>query len=142
MRNTLGTALPSASETCELKQFQVVVDQVASQQVLGFRKNRLQRMLEMRGIIREANDANLGTLPSILVVELGDGHVEPRSQTVFQAAQDLAFVLKGMSIRDIDFQGQQTDRHDTQLSCGQDNASLRRDPSLALLAQDDIPLQT
>jgi hypothetical protein len=93
-----------------------MVDEVAAEQIFRLRKNGLQGLLKVRGIVREGDDANLSALPGVLVIEFGDGHVEARAEAVLQAAQNLAFVFKGMRVRDEDFQRQQTDRHDSQLS--------------------------
>ena len=98
------TAYPHHSQE-RSQHFQVVVDEVSSQQILGLRENGLKRLLEVRGVIRKTNDADLSALPSVLVIEFGDGHVEPRAKAVFQAAQDLAFIFKRMCLRDIYFQG-------------------------------------
>src|SRR5579864_9025905 len=93
-----------------------MVDEVAAEHIFRFRKDGLQRLLEVRGIVREGDDAHLSALPGFLVIEFGDGHVEARAEAVLQAAQNLAFVFKGMRVRDEDFQRQQTDRHERQLS--------------------------
>ena len=47
----------------------------------------------------------------ILMIELGDGHVEMRAQPIFQAAQHLPLILQRLRIRDVDFQCEETDRH-------------------------------
>jgi len=39
-----------------------VVDEVASQQILGLRENGLKRLLEVRGVIRKTNDADLSAI--------------------------------------------------------------------------------
>jgi hypothetical protein len=93
-----------------------MVDEVAAEQIFRFREDGLQRLLEVRGIVREGDDANLSALPGVLVIKFGHGHVKARAEAVLQAAQNLAFVFKGMRVRDEDFQRQQTDRHDSQLS--------------------------
>jgi hypothetical protein len=67
----------------------------------------------MRGIVREADDTYLSALPGVLVIEFGDCHVEAGAEAVLQAAQDLAFVFKGMGVRDKNFESQQADRHDS-----------------------------
>jgi hypothetical protein len=104
-----------------------MVDEVAAEQIFRLRKNGLQRLLEVSGIVRERDDANLSALPGILVIEFGDGYVEACAEAILQAAQDLAFVFKGMRVRDENFQRQQTDRHSSQLSCCRNIA--KRDPS-------------
>jgi hypothetical protein len=94
------------------KQLEGMVDEVATEQIFGLLKNGLERLLEVRGIVGECDDANLGTLPGVLVIEFGDGYVEARAEPVFEAAQNLALVFQGMCVRDEDFQSQQTDGHD------------------------------
>src|SRR4029077_8546017 len=94
-----------------------MVDEIAAEQIFRLREDGLQRLLEVRGIVREGDDANLSALPGVLVIEFGDGHVEARAEAVLQATQNLAFVFKGMRVRNENFQSQQTDRHSSQLSC-------------------------
>ena len=45
------------------------------------------------------------------MIELGDGDVETRAQPVLQAAQHLPLVLERMRVGNVNFQGQETDRH-------------------------------
>ena len=45
------------------------------------------------------------------MLQLRDGHVVMRAQTVFQAAQNLPLVLEGLRIEDVNFQGEEADRH-------------------------------
>src|SRR5438309_7803070 len=88
------------------EQFEAVVDEVAAENIFSLLKDGLQRLLEMRGIIGKADHAHLGTLPGVVVIEFGDGYVEAGAETVFQAAQNLAFVLQGVRFGDVDFEGQ------------------------------------
>src|SRR2546427_2892870 len=153
--------LGTLSEPSE--QFEVVVDEVAAEQIFGFLKNGLERLLQVGGIVRKADDADLSALPGVLVIQFRHSHVETRPKAVLQAAQNLAFVLEGMGVRDKDFQGQQTDRHETlgvkrQTCCSISLPTvakparvahphsthlspniLRRDPSLTMFARDDDP---
>ena len=66
---------------------------------------------DVPGIVREADDADLRALPGILPVQFGDGHIEFPPQPVLQAAQHLPLVFERMRIGNVDFQGEQTDRH-------------------------------
>ena len=65
----------------------------------------------MPAVTRDADHAHARALPKVLVLELGDGHVEVSAQPVFQAAQDLAFVLEGLRVGDLNFQGEEANRH-------------------------------
>src|SRR4029077_6835726 len=103
--------------------FQIMVNEIAAEQIFGLGKNGLHRLLEVRGVIRKADDADLSALPGVVMVEFGDGHVKARAEAVFQTAQHLAFVLQGMRVRDENFQGQQADGHGAQLTYGRDNAN-------------------
>src|SRR5690349_5085881 len=105
--------------------FESVVDEVAAKQIFRFLKHGLERLLEVRLIVREAHHAHLSALPGIVVIEFGDGHVEARAQAFFQAAQDLAFVFQGMRVRDVNFQGQQADRHGDQLETMRSKSQLQ-----------------
>jgi len=90
-----------------------MVDEVAAQDIFRLCEDSLQGLLKVGGIVREGDDANLSALPGVLVIEFGYGHVEAGAEAVLQAAQDLAFVFKGMGVRDKNFESQQTDRHDS-----------------------------
>jgi len=61
--------------------------------------------------VGERNDANGGRLPDIVKIQLGHGDVEFAAEAILEAAKDLALVLEGASVRDVEFQRQQTDRH-------------------------------
>src|ERR1700751_3142510 len=54
--------------------------------------------------------------------ELRDGHIVVSAQAVLQAAQNLPFVLEGLRIEDVNFQGKEADRH---FRSGAANAGLR-----------------
>ena len=56
----------------------------------------------MRGVIRNRDNAHLGALPSVVMIEFGDRHVETRPEAVLEAAQDLAFVFEGVGIGDVE----------------------------------------
>jgi hypothetical protein len=62
--------------------FEFVADQLASEQLLGFVKHRPQGLVQMSSVIREADHADLSTLPSVLVVQLGYRDVETRPQPI------------------------------------------------------------
>jgi hypothetical protein len=59
-----------------------MVDEVAAEQILRFRKNGLQGLLEVRGIVREGDDPNLSALPGVLVIEFGHGDVKARAEAI------------------------------------------------------------
>ena len=45
------------------------------------------------------------------MLELSDGYIVVSAQAVLQAAQNLPFVLQGLRIEDVNFQGKEADRH-------------------------------
>ena len=65
----------------------------------------------MLGVARDANDSHPRALPQLLVFELRYGHVVVSAQSVFQAPQNLPLVLEGPRVGDMNFQGEEADRH-------------------------------
>ncbi len=45
--------------------------------------------------------------------ELRDGHVVMRAQAIFQAAKHLPLILERPRVGDVNFQGEEADRHNT-----------------------------
>ena len=46
--------------------FEIVIDQVAAEQIFRFHENSLERLLEMRGVIGKADDTDLRSLPGTI----------------------------------------------------------------------------
>src|SRR5208282_657480 len=86
-------------------------DQVAPKNAFGFIEHLLQRILQVPGIGRNGNHADRRPLPSLLVIEFGDGHIELPAQAVLEAAQHLTFVLERARIRNMNFEREQADGH-------------------------------
>ena len=56
-------------------------------------------------------DAEGGAVPNDGVVELGDGEVEAVAKLVFHGTENLAAVFKGLSMRNLQFDGEFGDGH-------------------------------
>ena len=65
----------------------------------------------MLTIARNAYHADPRSLPKILMLELGYGHIEMRAQAVFEAAKHLPLVLERASIRYVNFQAEESNWH-------------------------------
>src|SRR5437870_654660 len=85
--------------------------EIAAQDFFGFCEHRLQRLLQVRFVVRNADDTDLRALPAVLIIEFRHGYVIPRLQPVFQAAQYLALIFQGTRIRNVNFEDQETDGH-------------------------------
>ena len=59
---------------------------------------------------RYRDDPKAGALPEVLMLDLGDRHVE-LPETIFDAAQDHSLVLERLGARNVELDGQQTDNH-------------------------------
>src|SRR5579862_5121645 len=94
-----------------LKNFQFVSNQIASQVPFGILKHGTQRLFEKSCIVSEAHDAHHRALPGVLPFQFRHGHVKFSPQPVLQAAEHLPLVFKRVRLGDINFQGEQTDRH-------------------------------
>src|ERR1700693_1762106 len=78
---------------------------------LGFLQHRAQGLFEKSGVVGEAHYSHHRTLPGILPFQFRHGHIEFPPQPVLQAAEHLPLVFKRVRLGDINFQGEQTDRH-------------------------------
>lgn len=88
-----------------------MIDQDRAENALGFGQDVLQGFFHVLLGVGERNDADGGRLPDIVEIQLGHGNVEFAAEAILEAAKDLALVLEGASVRDVQFQRQQTDRH-------------------------------
>src|ERR1700730_7874301 len=82
-----------------------VIDQNAAQDAVGFFENVLQGLFYVLFGVRKGDDADGRALPDVVEVQFGDGDVEFAAQAVFQAAEDLALVLQGASVGNVQFEG-------------------------------------
>jgi hypothetical protein len=88
-----------------------MIDQDRAQDALGFGQDVLQRFLNVLLGVGQRDYTDGGTLPDVVKIELGDGDVEFAAETILEAAEDLALVLEGASVRDVQFERQQADGH-------------------------------
>jgi len=88
-----------------------MIDQRAAKNTLRFGEHVLQRFLDVLLGIRQCDDAHSGALPDIVKIKLRDGDVELAAQTILEAAENLALVLQGTSVRDVQFESQQANGH-------------------------------
>src|SRR5882672_5492040 len=61
---------------------------------------------------RNRDDAKSGTLPQVVMLDLGDRDVE-LLQTVLDRSQDHPLVLQGLRVRDVQLDGKQRDDHNS-----------------------------
>ena len=77
--------------------------------------NRLVDLLELAGEIGsgggDGGDSQGSPVPDDAVVELSDGEIEAVTEFVFHGAEDLAAVFEGLSVRDLQFDGEFGDGH-------------------------------
>ena len=75
----------------------------------------LVNLLELAGEIGggggDGGDSEGGAVPDDAVVELGYGEVEAVAELVFHGAKDLAAVFEGLSVVDLQFDGEFGDGH-------------------------------
>jgi hypothetical protein len=88
-----------------------VVDQDGAEDAFGFAQDVLQGFFHVLLGIGESDDADGRGLPDVVEVEFGDGDVEFAAETVFEAAKDLALVLKGVRVWEAEFENEQAYGH-------------------------------
>jgi hypothetical protein len=81
-----------------------VVDQDRAEDTLGFGQDVLERLFYVLFGIRKRDDADGGTLPHVMKIELGDSDVEFAAETVFEATEDLALVLQRVCVGNLELQ--------------------------------------
>ena len=69
----------------------------------------LQHLFRVHAVVRDSDCGNHGVLPRIEVVNLGHGKVESLTQTILQALDYVAFLLKGVGVLDVDLKREHTD---------------------------------
>jgi hypothetical protein len=107
-----GAHVPPAESFCDdtfffarvLDDFEILVDEGGAQDAVGFVQNLVQHFSHVFFLVGQRNDADDGTLPDVVMVEFGDGHVEFAAKFVFQASQNLALVFQGLRVGDVDFE--------------------------------------
>jgi hypothetical protein len=66
---------------------------------------------EIAGGRGDGGDPEGGSVPDDSVVQFGDGEVEAVAKLVFHGAKNLTAVFEGLSVRDIDLDGESGDGH-------------------------------
>ena len=66
---------------------------------------------EIAGGGGDGGDSKSGTVPNHAVVKFGDGKVEAVAEFVFHGTEHLAAVFKGLSMRNLQFDGEFSDGH-------------------------------
>jgi hypothetical protein len=69
----------------------------------------LHQSIEISARVGDADHPKGGTIPQAAGIEFGDRNVETGAQTVFQAAQHLAFVLERLRRFDVKLEGEKGD---------------------------------
>ncbi len=88
-----------------------MIYQDGAQQAFGFAQDVLQGLFDVLFGIGESDDADGGGLPDVLKIQFGDGDVEFAAEAVLEAAEDLALVLKGVGIREAEFESEEAYGH-------------------------------
>jgi hypothetical protein len=99
-----------------LQEIDGMVDQDRAEDAMRFGEHVLQRFFDVLFGIGKRDNADCGALPDVVKIELGDGDVELTAKTILETAQNLALVLQGASIRDVQFERQQANGH-SQSTC-------------------------
>ncbi len=88
-----------------------MIYQDSAQDAVGFGQDVLQRFFYVLLGVGECDDADGGGLPDIVEIEFGDGDIEFAAEAVFEAAEDLALVLEGASVGDVEFESEEAYGH-------------------------------
>src|SRR6516164_2088438 len=87
-----------------------------AKKVVGFGQDSLQCFFDVVVFIGKRHHADDRTLPGILKIQFRNGYIKMRSQAIFQAAQNLPLVLERVRLRNMQFQGEQSNGHDRPFS--------------------------
>jgi hypothetical protein len=107
-----------------LQKIDRMVDQDRAENAMRFGEHVLQRFFDVLFGIGKSDNADRGALPDVVKIELSDGNVELAAKTILEAAENLALVLQGASIRDVQFERQQANGH-SQSTCSRANKRAR-----------------
>src|SRR5439155_21322904 len=100
----------------QLQEIDRMVDQDRAQNAMRFGEYVLQLFFDVLFGIGKRDNADCGALPDVVKIELSDGDIELAAKTILEAAENLALVLQGASIRDVQFERQQANGH-SQSTC-------------------------
>ena len=82
-----------------------MVDQDWAEDALRFAQDVLQGFFHVLLGVGNRDDADRGALPNVMKIELRDSDVEFAAEAILEAAENLALVLQGASMRDAQFKG-------------------------------------
>src|SRR6267154_1139530 len=94
-----------------LQKFDGVVDQDGTELALGFAEDTLQGFFDVLLGVGEGDDADGGRLPDIVKIEFSDGDVELAAETGFEAAENLALVLEGVGVGELQVEKEEAYGH-------------------------------
>src|SRR5258708_27631258 len=91
----------SISDADALQKFDGMVDQDGAELALSFAEDTLQGFFDVLFGVGEGDDADGGGLPDVVKIQFSDGDIELTAETGFEAAEDLALVLEGMGVGEL-----------------------------------------
>ena len=94
-----------------VKDFNVVSKKIAAQNVLTFSDELIGDAFQLDSVRSDGYGTEPGALPELLVSDLGNGEVEPRTQPSGSLAHDHPFVRQRLAMGKVDLQGTEYDRH-------------------------------
>src|SRR6266851_6233942 len=94
-----------------LNNFDRLIDQKRPEDAVCLVQNLLQHFPQVLLFIRYRDDPDHRPLPRVVMLQLRHRHVEVPAQLILQAAQNLPLVLQRLRVRDVQLEGEQTDRH-------------------------------
>jgi hypothetical protein len=93
-----------------------VIDEDGAEDALGFGEDVLEGFFDVLLGVGEGDNADGGGLPNVVEIKFGNGDVEFAAETVLEAAEDLALVLEGMGVGELQFEEEETHGHEESLS--------------------------
>src|SRR5258708_37282130 len=88
-----------------------MVDQDGAELALRFAEDTLQGFFDVLLGVGERDDADGGGLPDVVKIEFSDGDVELATETGFEAAEDLALVLEGVGVGELQVEEEEAYGH-------------------------------
>src|SRR5260221_550804 len=88
-----------------------MVDQDGAELALSFAQDTLQGFFDVLLGVGEGDDADGGGLPDVVKIEFSDGDVELAAQAGFEAAEDLALVLEGVGVGELQVEEEEAYGH-------------------------------
>src|SRR2546425_3346681 len=88
-----------------------LIDQERAEDAVRLAQYFLQHFVHVLLFIRNRHHTYHRSLPGVVMLQFRHGDVEIAPQLVFQAAQDLAFVLQRLGVGNVQLEGEQADWH-------------------------------